>query len=171
IAPAAAQADIVTFDLDNVWLLPDITRPWEPAQQMTGAFQWIYEEGDFENGSGQFIQLTTPWYNPGIENLNITVEPTSVEFSLMGNYHDLGLDLTMFLLDPFSSDQPAAIDLVRSQFEIQRGPIWQGHFVSGSIVPRGISNPSCDFSGDGNCDIDDIDALIMEIAAMTNDPP
>ena len=157
---AVAQADVVTFDLDNVWLLPDITRPWEPEQQMTGSFEWTYEERDFENGFGQFIELYTPWYNPGIENLNITVEPTSIEFSLIGNFHDLGLDLTMFLLDPLSANQPAAIDLVRSTFEIQQGVVFQGHFVSGSIVPTGIPEPSCDFSSDGGCEVGDLNALL-----------
>ena len=31
-------------------------------------------------------------------------------------------------------------------------------------------NALCDFDGDGNCDIDDVDALTMESAAGTNDP-
>ena len=155
---SVAQAAVITFDLNNVWLDPDITRPYAPALQMTGTFEWTYNEGDFENGSGQFIELYTPWYNPGIENLNITVETTSIEFSLVGNYHDRGFDLTMFLLDPLSTNQPATIDLVRSKFEIQLGVIYQGHFVSGSIVSVSEPLPG-DASGDGIVDVSDLGIL------------
>ena len=135
MSPAAsAQVNTITYRLDNVQLLPDISHPWEPAQQMTGTFEWTYEEGDFENGSGQFIDVSTPWYNPGLENLNINIDLTSIEFTLIGNWHDLGIDITLFLLEPLSLDQTVAIDTVRSQFEIQQGVSHQGHVVSGSIV-------------------------------------
>ncbi len=37
-------------------------------------------------------------------------------------------------------------------------------------VQKPFPRPACDFSGDSTCDIDDIDALIMEIVAGTNLP-
>ena len=170
IAPILlAQTSTVAFDLDDVWLLPDITRPWESAQQMTGSFEWAYEQGDFENGSGQFLELYTPWYNPGIDELNITVESASIEFSLRGNYHDLGLDLSLFVLEPLSANQPAAIDTDRSQFEIQQGSIWQGHIISGSAVP--IPPPlHGDVTLDGAINASDIDLVRDQIMAGSSDP-
>jgi hypothetical protein len=39
-----------------------------------------------------------------------------------------------------------------------------------AILDRPLFTLSCDFNFDGFCDIDDIDSLVMEIAAMTNDP-
>jgi hypothetical protein len=160
VSPAAlAQVTTVSFDLNDVWLLPDISHPSAPAQQMTGSFDWTYELGDFEGGSGQFTDLSTPWYDPGIEELNITIELTSIEFSLRGSYHDLGLDLTLFLLEPLSPDQPAAIDTGRSMFEIQRGIIYRGHVVSGSVVP--ISDPCPgDLDGDADVDLSDLAQML-----------
>ncbi len=39
-----------------------------------------------------------------------------------------------------------------------------------AILDRPLFTLSCDFNGNGSCNIDDIDALIMEIATGTNDP-
>jgi hypothetical protein len=135
VAGRLAQTLTQTYVLDDIWLLPDITRPWESAQPLTGSFEWTYEAGDFENGSGRFIDLWIPWYDPGLEALNINVDLTSIEVTLPGSFHDLGVDLTVFLLEPLSPDRPAAVDTDRSAFEIQQGIIYQGHVVSGSIVP------------------------------------
>jgi len=60
MAPSA-RAATVTCTLEDVWLLPDITHPWDPARPMTGTFEWTYVPGDFENGSGQFTDLYIPW--------------------------------------------------------------------------------------------------------------
>lgn len=132
----SAQTTTVTYDLDNVWLLPDLSHPWEGEQQMTGSFQWTYLPGDFENGSGQMIDLYVPWYGTDFQALEIIFDLTSLEFVLPGSYHDLGLDLTLFLLQPLSTDQPVVIDTDRSIFEIQQGISRRGHVISGSIVPR-----------------------------------
>ena len=48
----AAQAAIVSYSLDDVFL--------EDGSQMTGAFDWTYEIGDFEGGSGVFTALEIP---------------------------------------------------------------------------------------------------------------
>ncbi len=136
ISPVATgQTATVTYDLDNVWLDPDVSHPWEPSQQMTGTFVWTYDIGDFENGTGQFTVLNIPWYNPGLADLNTTIDLTSIEITLVGNYHDRGIDITLFLLTPLSPNQSSTIDTVMSKFEIQYGVTYEGHVVSGNIVP------------------------------------
>ncbi len=131
----AQPMDTVHFELQDVWLLPDISHPRDSAQPMSGSFDWTYQIGDFENGSAQFTDLTIPWYNPGINELNINVELKSIEFTLPGNFHDRGIDITLFLQDPLSPGQASPIDLVRSKFEIQLGVSYQGHVISGAIAP------------------------------------
>ena len=107
----SAQADTVTYTLENVWLEPYDNFTDNPygyeSQQMTGSFIWTYNIGDFENGSGQFNDLFIPWYDSatyGMPNTNIGLN--SIEFTFPGNFHDLGLDLTLFLPDSLSLDQP-----------------------------------------------------------------
>ncbi len=130
-----AQLQKVTYNLENVMLLPDISDPGAPAQPMTGAFEWTYQLGDFENGVGQFTEMNMPWYGNDYNSLIINIDLTSIEFTLPGNFHDRGVDVTLFLLDPLSPNQPATIDTVNSIFEIQQGPTHQGHAISGAVVP------------------------------------
>jgi len=134
---SSVRAASVTYILEDVWLNPDISNPYGDApQQMSGSFEWTYALGDFENGSGQFIDLSIPWYDSviyGAPNTNIGLG--SIEFTFPGNYHDLGLDLTLFLLSPLSSDQTAVIDTTRSIFDIQNGLSRKGHVMSGGISP------------------------------------
>ncbi|MFQ5490042.1 MAG: hypothetical protein ACE5GE_04905 [Phycisphaerae bacterium] len=151
---ALAQTVVVTYDLADVWLLPDISHPWESAQQMTGTFQWTYQEGDFGNGSGQFVDLFIPWYGTDHQALNINIDVTSAEFTLPGNFHDRGLDLTLFFIQPLSPDQPSVIDTARSMFDIQQGISHKGHVISGSIVPNPVLCPA-DLDGDGQGDLAD----------------
>lgn len=132
---ALAQTNTVTYSLDDLWLIPDTSHPGSTSQPMTGSFEWTYDVGDFENGSGQFIELDTPWYNPGIAELNITIEVKSIEFSLKGNYHDRGFDMNLVLITPLSPDLPSSLDTTWSKFDIQYGISYQGHVESGSIVP------------------------------------
>jgi len=157
------QAQTVTgiYTLDNVWLLPDITRPGEPPRQMTGTFDWVYQAGDFENGSGQFTDLFVPWFNPGIGALNINVDLTSIEFTLPGNFHDLGVDITLFTLDPLAPGQSSAIDLTMSMFEIQQGIIYQGHVISGSILHVPQTVLAGDLNADGFVGVDDLNIVLV----------
>lgn len=165
VSPAAfAQTVVVAYDLDDVWLLPDINHPWESAQQMTGAFQWTYQEGDFENGAGQFTDLFIPWYGTDYQALNINIDVTSTEFTLPGNFHDLGLDLTLFLVEPLLPDQLAPLDTTRSMFDIQQGISHKGHVISGSIVPR-LDSCLGDADGDRDVDLSDL-ALVLSQFGM-----
>lgn len=159
-APTAhAQTVTATYALDNVWLLPNETHPWEIAQPMSGTFQWIYTEGDFENGAGEFLDLALPWYDPGLSGLKITFDVTSIECSLVGNYHDLGVDLTLFLLPPLAPGGTAMVDTTRSAFEIQQGISRRGTMVSGSVIPVAAPCPA-DIGGDANVGIDDFLAVL-----------
>lgn len=168
-SPAAlAQTVVVTYVLEDVWLLPDISHPGQPARQMTGTFEWTYDVGDFENGTGELIEVHIPWDNPDIWEVNSTIELTSIEFSLIGKWKDRGIDVTLFLVEPFSPDQPAAIDTTNSVFEIQHGIAWQGHIVSGSIVPT-LDNCTVDLNGDGQSDLADF-ALLVGCASGPEQP-
>ncbi|MBL1217041.1 MAG: hypothetical protein D8M59_06040 [Planctomycetes bacterium] len=144
---ALAQERTVRYDLDNVWLDPDISHPWEQPQQMLGTFEWTYQDGDFENGTGQFLALDIPWYGSDFSDLTINIGLSEIEMSLQGSFHDLGLDLTLFLLEPLSINAASPIDTVRSVFEIQRGVSHQGHVISGSIIPV----PQFNLSVAGTC--------------------
>ena len=66
---ALAQTATVTYVLEDVWLLPDMSHPGSDARQMTGTFEWTYEVSDFENGSGDFIELSLPWWGDGLPPL------------------------------------------------------------------------------------------------------
>ncbi len=133
---AQAQTATVTYDLENVWLRPDITHPWAAARQMTGTFVWTYTVGDFDNGTGQFTSYQIPWWARTTPTLRSTVETDSIEFTMEGNYHGLGLDLGLRLAPPLSIYHPSPIDTARSSFDIEVNTTYKGHIISGSIVPR-----------------------------------
>ncbi|KAA3611931.1 MAG: hypothetical protein DWQ01_07565 [Planctomycetota bacterium] len=131
---AVAQTQTATYVLDNVWLDPDQTHPWESPQQMTGTFEWTYTVGDFENGSGQFTELYIPWYGSDISGLTITIAPAEIEFDMIGNYHDRGLSMTLFLVTPFGPGQSADVDTVRSKFDIEQNSVSRkGSVISGTV--------------------------------------
>lgn len=161
-SPAAAQTRSVTYSLENVWLNPDVSGG--APRQMTGTFVWTYDEGDFENGSGEFIAVGLPWYSLGFQHLGFTIETSSLEITLNGNYHDLGVDVSMFFLEPLSSDHDSAIDLDRSAFDIQQGVSHQGHFIAGRAV---IVDPGCvaDLNDDGVLDLLDVSTFAQAFLA------
>jgi hypothetical protein len=136
-APAAsAQTTVATFTLDDVFLLADISDPWTAVPvQMTGTFEWTYTPGDFENGTGVFLDVFIPYWGSDLNLLDITVDLSSIEFSLNGNYHSRGVDVTLFLLNDLAPDTPAVVDTVRSTFHIEAGD-YRGHAISGSVAPE-----------------------------------
>ncbi|MCP3917775.1 MAG: hypothetical protein GY711_19700 [bacterium] len=144
LTPAAvAQTSTVTYDLDDVWLLPDISHPGAAAQPMSLSFEWTYVPGDFENGSGLLLDGDIPWWGLGLVVVDATIETSAIELTLAGNYHDLGLDITIKFLQPLSVDQSSTIDTVLSSFEIEVGITRRGHIVSGSAVPRALYSDYC----------------------------
>ncbi len=150
-----AQTQTITYELQNVWLDPDNGNP----RQMTGTFTWTYDVGDFENGAGAFTELYIPWGGYGIDDLNITIEQSSLETSLIGNWHDRGCDVSLKFVEPLSTDQPSDIDLVLSSFDIQYGVSYQGQPISGSVVPVS-SSCTADFNNDGTVNTLDVLAFL-----------
>lgn len=136
-ARAEAQSVSVTYDLVDVWLLPDVSHPTGAPRQMTGAFEWTYQPGDFGNGSGRMLASSYPWWGTGTGyELDEVVEFDQVQITMAGNYHDRGFDLELRFapnLDPFGG---VDIDTVNSRFTIEVGISHQGHVISGRAVPR-----------------------------------
>lgn len=155
------QTTVATFTLEDVWF--EAPLPNFDPEQMTGTFEWTYDVGDFENGSGVFTEVSIPWYGSAISTMNITVETTSIEFSFNGNQHGFGMDVTLFLLEPLSADQPAAIDTVRSSYQIENGTTLEGGVISGSIDPiMGVCQ--ADLNGDGVLNFFDVSAFLGAFA-------
>ncbi len=128
MAATQAQAAVVTYSLNNV-ILDDGNLP------MTGEFTWTYTNGDFENGVGQFTSLDIPYTAHDQTDLNIVFDiGKSIEFTLPGNLHDDGVDITLFLVQPLTPTTPSAIDLARSRFDIGGNGFHAGFFLSGDIV-------------------------------------
>lgn len=134
---ASAQTATVTYDLQDVWLLPDTTHPRAAAQPMTGTFVWTYTAGKFEGGSGKFTSLSIPWWGTRTTpSLKITIDTKAIELTMDGNYHGLGLDIGMHFATPLSADKVSPIDTLRSKFQVEVGVSHAGHFTGGRIVPR-----------------------------------
>lgn len=137
---ANAQAVTVVYTLDNV-ILDDNNAP------MAGTFSWTFNEGNFENGVGQFSFLEIPFTNHDHTDLDAVIDiGNSIEITLDGSVHDDGVDITLFLVQPLTPTTPASIDLVRSKYEIGGNGFHDGSFLSGSISPI-VVVPSVSFPG------------------------
>jgi hypothetical protein len=157
------QTTVQTYILEDVWF--EALRPNFEVEQMTGTFEWTYDAGDFENGSGVFTEVSIPYYGSAISTMNITIETSSIEFSFNGNQHGFGLDLTLFLLEPLSPDQPAVIDTVRSRYQIENGTVLEGAIISGSITP--VMGPCiADVNGDGMLNFLDVSMFLSAFGSQ-----
>jgi hypothetical protein len=106
-----AQANTVSYTLDNVFL--------GTTSQMTGTFEWTYDVGDFENGTGVFSKLFIPGTTKTLNDLNITFDiKKSIEFSLIANLDNDGVDITLVFLNPLSLTQSTLLDLNESQWSL-----------------------------------------------------
>lgn len=129
-----AQATVVNYSLNNVIQ--------SNGQQMTGSFQWTYDEGDFENGSGVFSELFIPGHGTDIDALTINFDVgKSIEFSLTANVHGGGVNVSLFLLSSLTPTQTTFLDPSRSSYEIESGGS-KGSFVSGNISPSAVPIPA-----------------------------
>lgn len=134
---ASAQTATVKYNLDNVWMKADVSHPFSSTiYPMTGSFEWTYAVGDFENGVGTWLTMNIPWYGQDVNSLDINVDMGSIEFVLPGNWQNLGLDITLHMVEDLSPTSASNLDLVRSAFDIENGSIHKGHFVSGQVVPE-----------------------------------
>ncbi|HHJ38952.1 MAG TPA: hypothetical protein ENJ86_05765 [Methylothermaceae bacterium] len=136
LVTCSAQAATVSYFLDNV-----VTTH---GKTMTGTFEWTYQPGDFENGSGQFSQLGIPGYGSDLDPLSITIAPDSIEFSLKQSFHNKNLDINLRLKGSFTSAHGANIDLgqdangnYHSKFSVSGfgASGYSGGFKSGAITP------------------------------------
>ena len=136
-APVVAQTNTIVYTLDHVWLDPDISHPWGSSPLlMTGQFEWTYDVGDFENGTGEMVWVNIPWFGSNLAEMIITIETGSMEFSLNGNWHNRGLDVNLKYVNAFTETSAAVIDTQLSSFDIEAGGIYQGHVTSGRIKPE-----------------------------------
>ena len=106
-----AQANTVSYTLDNVFL--------GTTSQMTGTFEWTYDVGKFENGTGIFSELFIPGTTQTLEYLNITFDiGKSIEFSLIANLDNDGVDITLVFSNPLSPTQSTLLDLSASKWSL-----------------------------------------------------
>jgi hypothetical protein len=139
MAASNAHAITVNYTLDSVML--------DDGTQMTGAFSWTFDVGNFENGVGQFSSLVIPWTEHNQDDLDVVFDiGSSIEITLAGSVHDDGVDITLFLSQPLTPTMSASIDLVRSKYEIGGNGFHDGSFLSGSISPA-TPVPSVSFPG------------------------
>lgn len=138
VAIAQSQTRTITYDLVNVMLTPDITSPGSTLQvPLTGTFEWTYTLGDFENGTGQFVSYSVPWWSGAAPPLGALPEVDQIEWWMPGNFHNFGCDVQLKPVADLLPFQPVALDTTNSTFDIEvNGLQRRGHAVSGSIVPR-----------------------------------
>lgn len=124
-----AHAETVSYLLDNI-ILDDNT-------QMTGTFTWTYNAGDFENGVGQFISLEIPRTSHDHTDLNISIDiGKTIEFTLIGDFHDDGVDISLVLLQALTPATSSPLDLAQSKYDIGGNGFHTGLFLSGRISPH-----------------------------------
>ncbi len=164
-----SRADSVSYILDNVVMTNNLT--------ITGIFTWTYPTGDFENGSGTFSELAIPGYGSDLSGLNITIDLTSIEFSLKANLNNKSLDIVLRLLTPLSPTQSSLMDISQdafgnyaSKYDLigfvgYSGAV--GGFTSGSITP--LPAMLGDLNNDANVNVTDL-VLAMNIV-VNNTPP
>lgn len=141
-------ADVVVLELDNV--------STDRGGQMTGQFTWTFDTGDFENGVGLFTSLDVPHTAHGLEDLVITIETNQIEVSLDGSFHDDGVDVTLVLLESFSTTGSVAMNLTqtesqnKSKYSIGGNGFIDGDFISGRVTRVDVPEPaSCVMMGTG----------------------
>jgi hypothetical protein len=106
-----ANAASVSYTLENIFL--------GTTTQMTGAFEWTYDDGDFENGTGQFTELFIPGTTKTLEDLNVSFDINkSIEFSLIANLDNDGVDITLVLANPLTPTQSSLLDLNASKWSL-----------------------------------------------------
>jgi hypothetical protein len=146
---SGASADTVNYTLDNVIMSGG-------GRQMSGTFSWTYDDPEeFENGVGVFSFLDIPFTAHDHTDLNAEVDVgTSLEITYPGNFHDDGVDITLFLDGALTPTSGAPVDLDRSKYEIGGNGFHDGVFISGSISLVVVDTPG---DTDGDHDVDDAD--------------
>ena len=129
-----AQANTVSYTLDNVFL--------GTTSQMTGTFEWTYDEDDFEGGTGVFSELFIPGTTKTLNDLNITFDiKKSIEFTLIDNLDSDGVDISLVFVNPLSPTQSTLLDLSASKWSLG-GTGANNLFRSGGISPVAVPIPA-----------------------------
>ena len=129
-----AQANTVSYTLDNIFL--------GTTSQMTGTFEWNYVVGDFENGIGLFTELFIPGTTKTLDDLKITFDiGKSIEFSLIQNLDNDGVDITLVFLDALTPTQSTLLDLGASKWSLG-GTGASNSFNSGNISLVAVPVPA-----------------------------
>jgi hypothetical protein len=130
-AALRTPAATILYTLDSVIL--------QDHRQMTGVFSWTYTTNDFENGTGEFLDLDIPWTTHDQDDLHAVFDiGSSIEITLEGSVHDDGVDITLFLKQALSLTNAAALDLTRSKYEIGGNGFHDGVFTNGAIAPTNL---------------------------------
>jgi hypothetical protein len=124
-ATANAQLEVATFTLDGVHFENTST-------PLTGTFTWTYQPGDFDNGVGQFQDIYVPWWGTNMQDLVFTIDLDSIEITMNGSYHGLGVDIIVRLTSDLNLTTPALVDTVNSTYHIEQGN-HRGGMTSGSV--------------------------------------
>ena len=150
LAASGAGAETVNYTLDNVIMDSG-------GRQLIGTFSWTYDDPEeFENGVGEFSFLDVPFTAHDHTDLEIEVDVGgSVEITFPGNFHDDGVDITLFLDGALTPTSGAPMDLDRSKYEIGGNGFHDGAFISGSISLV-VEEPTPGDT-DGDHDVDDTD--------------
>ncbi|MCA9784705.1 MAG: hypothetical protein KDC10_15640 [Calditrichaeota bacterium] len=115
------------------WLESVIT---DTGARITGTFSWSWQTGDFENGSGQFLQLDIPHSTHDQSDLICSFDPgSSIEITLAGSSHDDGVDIMLVLQDPLQPGASSLLDIAESRYEIGGNGFHTGVFLFGRIAP------------------------------------
>ncbi len=102
---------------------------------MTGTFSWTYDAGDFENGIGQFNSLDIPHTSHDHTDLKISIDiGKTIEITLIGNFHDDGVDISLVLSQPLTPTSSSSLDLTESKYDIGGNGFFAGVFLSGRIA-------------------------------------
>jgi hypothetical protein len=137
LAAFSARAETIKYTLDNLIL--------NGGEQITGTFDWTFNAGDFEGGSGVFTALEIPYtiYNFAEGSLDYVIETNSIEISGNINYHDAGLDITLKFpgTQSLSPTQSVPIDLSLSYFECCGNGFNDQPFRSGGVSPSATPAP------------------------------
>ena len=138
MAEIQASTEKIYYSLDNVRFLKEGTTT--NLQPMRGYFTWTYTQGDFENGTGEFLYLDIPGTAHDHTDLLATIETGGIEITLEGSVHDDGVDITLKFLTPLSPTGTSVINTatdpaVVSKFDIGGNGFYSGTIVSGSVAP------------------------------------